>query len=107
MALTKALAVLRRVRSPLQLRNTRFDVFDFDGLCGLVHDAFGGPYPDGCRRSWVNHRLQQRGGCGRSALLEARDGLRVRGPAGLSVGRLKFGEFKPAKEGSSGFRTTR
>src|SRR2546428_8151553 len=42
-ALTKALAVLRRVRSPLQLRNARFDVFDFDRLGCVIERGIGSP----------------------------------------------------------------
>jgi len=82
-------------------RKARFDILDLDGLCSLIHDAFGGPHPDGCRRRWINHRLQQGGGCGRSALLEARDGLPECLPTGLAVSGLKLGELQPTKEGSA------
>ena len=82
-------------------RKARSDICELDGFGGLSDYAFGRPYTDGCRRSWINHRLQQGGGCGRSALLETSDSLPERGPASLPVGALKLGELQPAKEGSS------
>jgi hypothetical protein len=45
-----------------KLGHTGLDILDLDRLGGVTEDCFGCPNAGGCRRTLVDHNLQQRGG---------------------------------------------
>jgi len=51
--------LLCRFRGPLQLRNARLDVFEFDGLGRMIQYAVGGPCTGRWRRRRVNHEPEE------------------------------------------------
>lgn len=82
-----------RVARPVVLSTAQRDMLE--SRCA-TEGGLRRPYPDGCWRVRIDHRLQQSSGHRRGSLLKPGDGLPERGAASLAVGGLEIGELKPA-----------
>ena len=90
---------LRLFGDALQPRHARFDIFDLDGLGGVLEDCLRYADLGGRWRVRIDQDLPQRGGRCRGSLLEPCDGWPESSPARLPVSGLELRQRKPAEEG--------